>query len=107
MVAFTYITLNIIFVACMVLLLVRYVRRPSSAWWITLVALLGLTLLFDNLAIWAEFFRYAPDKILGIHLGLAPIEDFFYAMFAVILVPTLWKRFAYLEEKTKGEHGSN
>ena len=91
--AFTYLILNVIFMACIVALLVKNVKKPSKNWAMTLIALLLLTLVFDNLAIWAGIFTYAPDKILGVHVGFAPIEDFFYAIFAVILIPVLWERF--------------
>lgn len=71
---------------------------PSKNWWITLGAVLLLTLIFDNLAIWAGFFSYNPSLILGIHLGLAPIEDFFYAFMACLIIPLLLERFTQLKD---------
>ena len=90
--AFTYLILNVVFLAIIVFLLVQTYRKPSKAWYITLVILLGLTLVFDNVIIIAGIVGYDPAKLLGIYLGKAPIEDFFYAILAVIIVPVLWKR---------------
>ena len=99
--AFTYLILNCIFIACIVFLFVKTFTRPSKTWWMTLLILLVLTLIFDNLAIWANFFHYTPEKILGIYIIQAPIEDFFYALLAVIIIPVLWRHFKTVgEEKT-------
>jgi len=75
---------------------------PSKAWWITLLTILSLTLIFDNLIIWAGIVEYDTSKLLGIVAGYAPVEDFFYAVFAVIIVPILWKYFDKTPRK-KGE----
>ncbi len=74
-------------------MLVKEFKRPGKNWWFTLGALLVLTLIFDNLIIWAGIVGYDTSKILGIYAGVAPIEDFFYAVLAVIIVPVLWKQF--------------
>jgi lycopene cyclase domain-containing protein len=57
-------------------------------------------LIFDNLAIWLGMFSYNPELILDIHIGLAPVEDFFYALLACIIVPLLWEQF---KPSTKAE----
>ena len=90
--AFTYLILNIVFLVCVVLLVRVPFKRPSRTWWITLVALLVLTLIFDSLIIWAGIVGYDSAKIIGIFAGYAPIEDFFYAVLAVIIVPVFWKQ---------------
>lgn len=97
--AFTYLVLNVVFMASIIFLFVKSFKKPTKAWWITLFALLLLTLIFDNLAIWADMFHYNTERILGIYLWLAPIEDFFYAIFAVLIVPTLWNHFKEVGEK--------
>jgi lycopene cyclase domain-containing protein len=97
--AFTYLILNLVFIACVVALCIRYIRKPSITWLVTLGALLLLTLIFDNLMLWADLFRYDTSKLLGFYVGLAPIEDFFYAILAAIIVPVLWKRFAKHKER--------
>jgi len=97
--AFTYLALNIGFLLWAVFLFVKEWKRPSKSWWIALLALLILTLVFDNLAIWAGIFGYAPERILGLSIGLAPFEDFFYPVVAMIIVPALWKKFAPAKTK--------
>ena len=100
--AFTYLIVNIVFIGIVLFLFAKSFQKPTPAWWITLAALLILTLIFDNLAIWAGMFHYAPEKILGIHIGLAPVEDFFYALLAALLIPTLWRHFGSLDAKKRG-----
>lgn len=91
--AFTYLILNCVFIAACLGALVKYIRRPSKAWWLTLLALIILTLVFDNLIIWAGIVAYDTSKLIGIYAGIAPIEDFFYAVLAVAIVPALWRFF--------------
>lgn len=52
--------------------------------------MLLLTLVFDNLIIATGIVDYDPEKISGIRLGVAPIEDFAYTIVALILVPSLF-----------------
>ena len=56
----------------------------------TVVALCLLTLVFDTFMIHIGLYVYAPDKILGIYVWGAPIEDFAYAIAAGIAMPVLW-----------------
>lgn len=86
----TYLILNLVFMAIVLAVLRPKIRRPTKAWWLTLGGLLILTLIFDNVMIYFDLFTYNSDHLLGIFIGLAPIEDFFYAVFAAILIPTLW-----------------
>lgn len=91
--AFTYLILNCVFIILACIIFYRSIKRVSNAWLITLIALLILTLVFDNVMIALDIFGYAPNKILGVHIGYAPIEDFFYALLAAIIVPALWHTF--------------
>ena len=52
--------------------------------------MLLLTLVFDNLIIATGIVDYDPEKISGIRLGVAPIEDFAYTLVALVLVPSLF-----------------
>ena len=54
------------------------------------VALLVGTAVFDNLIIWSGLVDYDAAKILGLRIGLAPVEDFLYAVAAVMLTSSLW-----------------
>lgn len=52
--------------------------------------LLAGTAVFDNLIIGSGLVAYDDSKILGIRVGLAPIEDFLYALVAVMVTASLW-----------------
>ena len=92
----TYIVLNLV-----VLTLVYIALRPKRLFFkprlFTLGFILLLTLIFDNVMIGVNLFYYNDLKILGVFIGNAPIEDFFYAILAVMIVPELWQRFAKKE----------
>ena len=66
-------------------------RRPEiGAVVIALAALLLLTAVFDTIMIGVGFFTYADAHLLGVRIGLAPIEDFAYPLAGVILLPAIW-----------------
>ncbi len=79
----------------------QYIKKPTKAWWLTLAILLVLTAVFDSLIIWAGIVGYDTQKILGLYVGKAPIEDFFYAVLAVVIVPALWNLFGDKKAKEK------
>lgn len=90
----TYLILNSVFVLGALLLAV-YTRTISlfkqRSWWVMLAVMLLLTAVFDNIFIAFDIFWYDTSKLLGIYVGLAPIEDFCYTLLAAILLPTLWR----------------
>ncbi|MFZ1484375.1 MAG: lycopene cyclase domain-containing protein [Candidatus Saccharimonadales bacterium] len=92
----TYIVLNLVVVA-LVYLLLRPKGLFTKSRLITLGFIMLLTIVFDNLMIGVNLFYYNDLKILGVFIGNAPIEDFFYAILAVMIVPELWQRFAKKE----------
>ena len=88
----TYIILNLIFIIVVCAALGVTPKRPSKALLVTFITLFILTAVFDNLIIGMQIVDYNPAKILGISIGSAPIEDFMYAVLAVVLVTTVWHR---------------
>lgn len=54
------------------------------------LAMCVLTMVFDTLMIAADLYVYAEDKILGVYLWGAPLEDFAYAIAAALAMPVLW-----------------
>ena len=56
----------------------------------SLVVLLVLTAIFDNIMIAAGLVAYDDALTSGIRLGVAPIEDFSYAIAAAVFVPSVW-----------------
>lgn len=89
----TYLVLNALVLAVVLLGL-----KFGGAWHFdkaigfTLVILLLTTAIFDTVLIHYGMFAYAPESILGVYVGKAPIEDFFYAVLGAIFVPMLWKK---------------
>ena len=57
---------------------------------ITAGVLVVLTAVFDNLMIAAGLFTYPPEHLSGLRIGLAPLEDFSYAVCAAFLVPAVY-----------------
>lgn len=86
----TYLILNLLFI-CIVLVAFRpSIKHLTRPWLICLASLIVLSVIFDNVIIGLGVVGYDTTKILGVYIGLAPIEDFLYAVLAAILVPTLW-----------------
>lgn len=88
----TYVVLNGLFLAVVLGVLAwRKLLIAGRAVWVALAVLLLTTIVFDSLLIYLGMFTYPADKILGIRVGLAPIEDLFYALLAGLAVPAIWK----------------
>ena len=60
---------------------IRRSRPPCSS---------ALTAVFDNVMIAAGLFTYPPEHLSGLRVGLAPLEDFSYAVCAAFLVPAVF-----------------
>lgn len=90
----TYWALNAIFLgAVAVLLLVAILTRRAPRWpavAITMAVLLVMTAVFDNVMIGIGLVAYEPTLISGAFIGIAPLEDFAYAVAAVLVLPALW-----------------
>jgi lycopene cyclase domain-containing protein len=52
--------------------------------------LLLVTAVFDNVMIGIGLVGYDRSLISGVFIGRAPIEDFAYAIAAIVLLPSLW-----------------
>jgi lycopene cyclase domain-containing protein len=90
----TYWSLNAIFLAIVaVVAIVALIRRPRRPWiaiLITLGILLLFTAVFDNVMIGVGLVGYDRALISGAFIGVAPLEDFAYAIAAAVLLPSLW-----------------
>jgi len=86
-----YLGLNLVFVGVAFIFFMTQVRRSRWAiFFLTLLPMLLITAVFDNLIILSKIVAYDPSKISGFLIGLAPIEDFAYTVAAVLIVPTIW-----------------
>lgn len=54
------------------------------------IALVVMTLVFNNVIVGLGIVAYDPAKTLGIRTGLFPVEDLAYSLGAVVLLPALW-----------------
>lgn len=66
----------------------RFGRRMGASG-IAAAVLVALTAVFDNLMIAAGLFTYPEERISGLRIGLAPLEDFAYPVCAAFLVPAV------------------
>ena len=90
----TYLLLNLVFTAIAVAVcwpLRKKLKLRPVLW--TLLTLVGLTLIFDNLIVGFGIVDYDPKQILGWRIGYAPVEDFGYAVVAAFLVPAVFRFF--------------
>ena len=69
---------------------------------VTALVLLVMTAVFDNVMIAIGLVGYDPALISGAMVGIAPLEDFAYAIAAVVLLPSLW---VLLARSRPAEHG--
>lgn len=88
----TYLVLNLVFmVAIIAALKLLGILQWNKTMTYLLILLTMLTIIFDSLIIAASIVDYDTAKILGVRIGLAPVEDFMYAALAVIVIPALWR----------------
>lgn len=72
--------------------LVRAKKVSGKVLLSTTLTLAAVTVVGDNFIVASGIVAYDENKILGLRVIQAPIEDFFYAVIAVLLVATLWKQ---------------
>lgn len=63
----------------------------------TLVVLVVLTGIFDNVIVGLGIVAYDTTHIAGLFIGVVPVEDFAYSVAAVLVLPTLWGVLGYLK----------
>ena len=87
----TYWALNAVFLAIVLVVAVLAARRVRwAAIGVTAAVLLVMTAVFDNVMIGVGLVAYDPDRISGAFIGIAPLEDFAYAIAAIVGLPSLW-----------------
>ena len=87
----TNIVLNVVVLAVLGAVSFPVLRRMRAIPLVaTVVLLCALTMVFDTLMISADLYVFDPDKILGVYLWGAPLEDFAYAIAAAVGMPVLW-----------------
>ena len=95
----TYWALNAIFLGAVAVVTAVAARRLNwAAVGLTAGVVLVMTAVFDNIMISVGLVAYNPSLITGAFLGVAPLEDFAYAIAAIVGLPSLW---VLLGRKTK------
>ena len=95
----TYWALNAIFLSIVVVLdIIAFRRVRWAAIGVTAAVLLVMTAVFDNIMISVGLVAYNETLISGAFIGVAPLEDFAYAVAAIVGLPALW---ALLERKPR------
>ena len=88
-----YLALNIVFMLIAFVFLNVFVRK--SPWkligW-TLLVMVLVTLIFDNVIVALGIVDYDTTKISGVLLGLVPIEDYAYTIVSVLAVSAIWHK---------------
>jgi lycopene cyclase domain-containing protein len=70
--------------------LARSGRRVLLPALVGLVVLVAVTAVFDNVIVGTGVVAYDGGRILGLRIGVAPVEDFSYALVAALALPALW-----------------
>ncbi|STC69217.1 lycopene cyclase domain-containing protein [Corynebacterium pilosum] len=89
----TYLLISLPFLLVAIIVCARRWRRyprQGAVTAIVLATVLILTVIFDNLMIAFGNVAYGEDQNLGIYLGLVPIEDLFYPIFAGLIITAVW-----------------
>lgn len=96
----TYVVLSVAVLALIAIATFGVLRRlPAAPLLWTALVLIALTAVFDNVIVGLDIVAYDSEKISGVLLWKAPIEDFAYALGAVMLIPAVWM---LLEPKRRG-----
>jgi lycopene cyclase domain-containing protein len=90
----TYWLLNLGFFAIIGLVALAAIFTSRAPRWrvvgLAAIPLLLLAAVFDNVLVGLGIVAYDPARISGAFIGFAPLEDFSYAIAAVVLLPCLW-----------------
>jgi lycopene cyclase domain-containing protein len=90
----TYWALNAIFLSVVAVVAIAAIATRREPRWLSLAIaggiLLVLTAIFDNIMIGVGLVGYDRHLISGVFIGVAPLEDFAYAVAAIVLLPSLW-----------------
>lgn len=64
--------------------------RAGAGALVSLVGVFILTTVFDNVIILTGVVDYDHSLTSGIRIGVAPIEDYAYSLFAAVVLPAVW-----------------
>lgn len=90
----TYALLDAAFLAAVAVVAVGAIIVLRAPRWravlVAAVALVLVSMAFDNVMIGVGLVGYDDALVSGIRIGIAPVEDFAYALAAAVLLPSVW-----------------
>ncbi len=87
----TYLVLTVVVVGLVLAACLPVLRRlPWRPIAVMGAVLIVLTAVFDSAIVGFGLTVYDLEKILGVYVGAAPIEDFGYTIAAALIMPALW-----------------
>lgn len=89
---YSYLLIDVLFLAIIAVLYA--VKRPKVSYkkiFLVVLVLVILTAIFDNVLIVSQIVKYHSESMLGLYVGVAPIEDFAYSLAAAFIVALLWE----------------
>jgi lycopene cyclase domain-containing protein len=90
----SYWALNAFFLGAVAVVVIVAIATRKPPRWLAMLAsaaiLLIVSAVFDNIMIGIGLVGYDRSLISGVFVGVAPVEDFAYAVAAVVLLPSLW-----------------
>lgn len=99
-----YVALNAVFLAAVAAVAIIAAVRRGRGWravLITTAVLVVVSIVFDNVMISVGLVGYDRARISGVFIGVAPVEDFAYAIAAAVLLPALWMLLSPREKREK------
>ena len=79
----------IVFIAALMIRRISVGQAITTAG-LTMIVLVVLTAVFDNLMISVGLFDYGHAQLAGLYIGKAPIEDFTYPVVATLFVTGIY-----------------
>ena len=80
-------------------LALRTMLLRRKAFWVAYAIVLFFQLIVNGLLTGLEIVRYDPDRILGLRLVYAPVEDIAFGFAMVLITLSLWVRLGAAGER--------
>jgi len=70
--------------------ILRTMLLRRKAFWVAYAIVLFFQLIVNGLLTGLDIVRYDPDRILGLRVAYAPVEDIFFGFAMVLITLSLW-----------------
>lgn len=89
---YNYLIISLPFLVVAAVLMFKIYKIDKSTLAKVVIASLIMTAVFDSAIIAMGFVGYDTSKLLGIYVFKAPLEDFFYIIFALAVTIYTWEK---------------